>query len=200
MIKRLFDIVFSVLGIMIIFPVFIIIIILQIIFTGKRIFFIQERVGRFGKVFFIIKFRTMNLKSNYNSVSIKGENRITKFGSFLRKYKIDEIPEIWNVLKGDMSFVGPRPDVPEYVNKLTDDQKIILNLRPGITGPASIKYKNEEEILSKQYDPINYYNKVIFPDKIRLNLNYIKYRNIYTDIKMILYTILGLNLKEEYYN
>ena len=133
-----------------------------------------------------------------SSISVAGESRITPLGAKLRKYKLDELPELWNVLIGNMSFVGPRPDVPGYADKLEGESRLILKLKPGITGPASLKYRNEEELLAVQDDPIRYNDEVIFPDKVRINLNYLKYWNFGLDIKIIIYTILGRDLKEDY--
>ena len=154
------------------------------------VFFKQERTGRYGKPFMIYKFRSMRLGHGGNSISVKGENRITPLGAILRKYKIDELPELWNVFIGEMSLVGPRPDVPEYMNALEGEERKILELRPGITGPASLKYKNEEELLAEQSDPIRYYNEVIWPDKIRINLDYYKNRGFVTDMLLILKTVI----------
>ena len=130
-----------------------------------------------------------------SSVSVAGENRITPFGAKLRKYKLDELPELWNVLIGDMSFVGPRPDVPGYADKLVGEDRKILLLKPGITSPASIKYRNEEELLAQQIDPIKYNDEVIFPDKVKINLNYLENWSFITDIKLIIYTILSKDYK-----
>lgn len=130
-----------------------------------------------------------------SSVSVAGENRITPFGAKLRKYKLDELPELWNVLIGDMSFVGPRPDVPGYADKLVGEDRKILLLKPGITGLASIKYRNEEELLAQQADPIKYNDEVIFPDKVKINLNYLENWSFITDIKLIIYTILSKDYK-----
>ena len=117
----------------------------------------------------------------------------------MRKYKLDELPELWNVLIGDMSFVGPRPDVPGYADKLIGEDRKILQLKPGITGPASLKYRNEEELLARQEDPVKYNDEVIFPDKVRINLNYLNHWNFWLDIKIIVYTVLGKELKEKYF-
>jgi len=199
--KFLFDRVISFISILILLPIFIICSILILIkMPGGPIFFKQKRVGRNGKLFTMYKFRTMIVDHNGNSISVKGESRITPLGAKLRKYKIDELPELWNVLIGDMSFVGPRPDVPGYADMLTGEERKILELRPGITGPASLKYKNEEEILAKQDDPIRYNNEVIYPDKVRINLNYMKHQSFWLDIKIIIYTLTGKNLKEDYFN
>jgi lipopolysaccharide/colanic/teichoic acid biosynthesis glycosyltransferase len=134
--------------------------------------FVQKRIGRHGKAFKMYKFRTMQKHHNGSSVSVKGESRITPLGAFLRKWKLDELPELWNVWIGDMSFVGPRPDVPGYADLLEGENRKILLLRPGITGPASLKYRNEEELLANQENPQKYNDEVIFPDKVRINLHY----------------------------
>tara|TARA_B100000214_G_scaffold375432_1_gene361752 strand:- start:1370 stop:1954 length:585 start_codon:yes stop_codon:yes gene_type:complete len=188
--KRLFDIMFSFIGLIILSPLFLFICILLKIFSNESIFFIQKRVGRNSKIFDIIKFRSMiSDKENKNTVSIKGDSRVTKIGSLLRKYKLDELPELYNVLKGDMSIVGPRPDVPGYADKLKGEERKILELKPGITSLSSLKYINEEEILASKKDPISYNNKVIFPDKTRINLDYYYNNNIWIDIKIIFATI-----------
>lgn len=122
-------------------------------------------------------------------ITVKGDNRITPLGVRLRKYKLDELPELWNVLKGDMSFVGPRPDVPEYADKLTGEAREILKLRPGITGPATLKYANEEEILAKVDDPVKYNDEVIFPDKVKINHEYLKNHTLLGDVKIIFKTV-----------
>lgn len=155
------------------------------------VFFRQERVGKNGKLFTLVKFRTMSVGHNGSSISVKGESRITPLGAILRKYKLDELPELWNVLRGEMSFVGPRPDVPGYADKLTGEDREMLQLRPGITGPASMKYANEEEILFQQPDPVKYNDEVIWPDKVRINLEYMKRRTFLMDLKIIIYTVLG---------
>lgn len=132
----------------------------------------------------------MVLNHRGNTMTLSGENRITSLGVKLRKYKLDELPELWNILKGDMSFVGPRPDVPEYISRLDNHEKLFLGLRPGLTSPASIKYKNEEEIVASNPDPQKYYNEVIWPDKVRLNLEYYRARSFFGDIWLILMTII----------
>ena len=133
----------------------------------------------------------MTVSHSGSSVSVAGESRITPLGATLRKYKLDELPELWNVLKGDMSFVGPRPDVPGYADKLEGHYKDILKLKPGITGPASMKYRDEEELLANVDDPQMYNDKVIYPDKIRLNLYYLEHYSFIKDIQMIFCTVLG---------
>ena len=195
MMKFLFDRLASFFGLLIIWPVLIIVtILIKIKMPGGPVFFTQERVGRNGKLFTMYKFRSMTVSHSGSSISVAGESRITPFGAKLRKYKIDELPELWNVLIGDMSFVGPRPDVPGYADMLKGEDRDILKLRPGITGPASLKYRNEEELLSHVDDPIKYNNEVIFPDKVRINLYYLHNYSFWTDIKLILCTVLGKNM------
>ena len=154
------------------------------------ILFRQKRVGQYGKLFTIIKFRTMSVSHHGSSISVAGESRITPLGAKLRKYKLDELPELWNVLIGDMSFVGPRPDVPGYAEQLKGKDKDILRLKPGITGPATLKYRNEEELLAQQIDPQRYNNEVIFPDKVKINLDYFHHRSFWGDLCIIIKTIL----------
>ena len=165
---------------------------------GGPVFFTQKRVGRHGKLFTLVKFRTMAVNHAGNSISVKGESRITPLGATLRKYKLDELPGLWNVLKDDMSFVGPRPDVPGYADQLTGEERKILKLRPGITGPASMKYANEEEILAQQPDPVKYNDEVIYPDKVRINLEYLKRQSFFLDLKIIVFTVLGKKLKDDW--
>ena len=193
MTKRLFDIIFSFLGLILLLPLFIIVSILIKVDSSGPIFFLQERVGLYGKYFKIIKFRSMKVNHNDSlTVTLKNDKRITRIGRKLRKYKIDEIPELMNVLIGDMSFVGPRPDVPGFADLLKGNDRNILKLRPGITSLASIKYLNEEQLLLEQEDPIAYNNDVIFPDKVKMNLNYYENNNIWIDIKIIFATVFTL--------
>ena len=188
--KRLFDLFFSIIGLIVLSPILIIVSIVVKTSSRGPLFFIQERVGKDGVLFNIIKFRTMFVDQDHNSsISIEGDNRITKTGSFLRKYKLDELPQLMNVLIGDMSFVGPRPDVPGYADKLIGDDRDILKLRPGITGPASLYYSNEEYILSQQKDPLAYNDNVIYPDKVKINIDYYQNNSIWLDIKIIFATI-----------
>lgn len=153
------------------------------------IFFIQERVGQHGHLFKMIKFRTMITSHSGVSVTIKGESRITPVGAVLRKYKIDELPELFNVLIGQMSFVGPRPDVPGFADKLIGEDRKILELKPGITGPATLLYANEEEILVSVSDPVKYNEEVIFPKKVNINLEYYYNNSFCGDFRIILKTI-----------
>jgi lipopolysaccharide/colanic/teichoic acid biosynthesis glycosyltransferase len=198
--KRLFDIISSFLGLIFMMPVFLIIATLIKIKMPGPVFFIQERVAQHFRLFGMVKFRTMIVNHHGNMITIKGEERITRLGAILRKYKLDELPQLWNVLKGDMSMVGPRPDLPEKANKLTGNERLILSVPPGITSPACLKYWNEEEILSIRNDPYRYMQKVIIPDKIRLNLNYIKNQSFGLDLKIFLFTIIKHQLKGSFWN
>lgn len=196
MLKFLFDRIVALFGLLFLWPVLIIVaILIKVKMPGGPAFFTQKRVGRNGKLFTMYKFRSMTVSHSGSSISVAGESRITPFGAVLRKYKLDELPELWNVLKGDMSFVGPRPDVPGYADALVGKDRDILKLRPGITGPASLKYRNEEELLSTVDDPIAYNNEIIFPDKVRINLYYLNNYSFWMDIKMIICTVLGKNME-----
>jgi lipopolysaccharide/colanic/teichoic acid biosynthesis glycosyltransferase len=189
--KRVFDFCAALAGIILLLPAFFIISVLIKLKMPGPVFFRQQRVGQHGRLFTMVKFRTMKVNHSGSSISVKGERRITPLGSVLRKYKLDELPELWNVLKGDMSLVGPRPDVPGYADQLQGDDRRILLLKPGITGPASLKYANEEELLAKQTDPVQYNDKVIYPDKVRLNLKYLDNWSFGLDLKIIFYTVAG---------
>ena len=155
-------------------------------------FFVQSRVGKGGRVFRVVKIRTMRSDGeNTTTVTRSGDPRITPLGRFLRKTKIDELPQLWNVLVGQMSLVGPRPDVPGYADKLTGAERAILSLRPGITGPATLKYRDEEDILALQDDPERYNYEVIYPDKVQINLQYIRDWSFLGDLRYLLATVLG---------
>jgi lipopolysaccharide/colanic/teichoic acid biosynthesis glycosyltransferase len=190
MTKRLFDIFFSILGLLILCPIFLGISLLILIIDGPPIFFQQERVGRYGKSFKIWKFRTMNFKISGPLITVAGDKRITRIGKLLRLYKLDELPQVINVLKGDMSFVGPRPEVQKYVDLYTEEQRKVLNYLPGITDPASLKYHNESEILKSSVDYEKLYIKEIMPDKLSINLQYLAERSLIKDAKIILKTII----------
>lgn len=195
-IKWIFDRFISLIGLFFLCPVLAIVgILIRMRMPGGPVLFSQKRVGRDGKMFVLHKFRSMNMSHSGSPVSVAGEKRITPLGAVLRKYKLDELPELWNVLKGDMSFVGPRPDVPGYADRLTGEEKRILELRPGITGPASLKYRNEEELLANVESPQEYNDTVIYPDKVRLNLYYLNHYSFLKDIQMILCTIFGQKMK-----
>ena len=191
-IKHLFDKTAALFGIIILSPIMLIIFIIhKIVMPGGSFIFKQERVGQFGRIFNIYKIRTMktNDENNNNFVTTANDNRILPFGKWLRRTKFDEIVELINVLKGEMSLVGPRPDVKGYADKLEGEDRKILELRPGITGPASLKYINEEEILAKVDNPQQYNDEVIFPDKVKINLDYYYNRSFWGDIRIILNTI-----------
>lgn len=195
--KNIFDRIVALLGLLFLWPVLVIVAVcIKYKMPNGPIIFTQKRVGQYGKLFTMYKFRSMVVNSSDSSISVAGERRITPFGAVLRKYKLDELPELWNVLIGNMSFVGPRPDVPGYADKLEGDARRVLELKPGITGPASLKYSNEEYLLSLQANPQRYNDEVIFPDKVRINLHYLKHRSFAYDLKLIIYTILGKNIKE----
>lgn len=190
--KWIFDRLVSLIGLLFLWPIFIVVaIFIKIKMPGGPVLFVQKRVGQYGKLFNMYKFRSMTVGHSGSSVSVAGESRITPLGVKLRKYKLDELPELWNVLKGDMSFVGPRPDVPGYADQLEGHDRDILKLKPGITGPASMKYRDEEELLAKVDDPQKYNDEVIYPDKIRINLYYLEHYSFIKDIQMILCTVLG---------
>ena len=189
MLKRTFDILLSVFAIFLLFPFFLLVSFLIVIDSGFPIFFLQKRIGRGAKEFNIIKFRTMKTNNENITVTVSDDSRITRIGKYLRKTKIDELPEILNVLFGQMSFVGPRPDVKGYADKLKGANRKILALRPGITGPASLKYYNEEYILSQKSNPKKYNDEVIFPDKVKINMHYFHNRSFFLDLKIIFATI-----------
>lgn len=183
-------------GLLILWPILLLVaIMIRVKMPGGPVIFKQKRVGQDGKLFTMYKFRSMTVSHSGSSVSVAGESRITPLGAKLRKYKFDELPELWNVLKGDMSFVGPRPDVPGYADKLEGHDRNILKLKPGITGPASLKYRNEEELLAKIENPQKYNDEVIYPDKIKINLYYLEHYSFLKDIQMIICTVLGKNMK-----
>lgn len=192
--KRLFDIFFSLLGLILISPFLIIISIIIKITSEGPAFFLQERLGQYEKPFYIYKFRTMvvNAESLGKQITVKDDNRITKVGKILRRYKIDELPQLINVLLGEMSFVGPRPEVRKYVDLYTKEQKEIFKVKPGITDYASIEYRNENDLLSKVDDAEQYYINTIMQDKISLNKKYIENNNLFIDVKIIIKTILKL--------
>ena len=209
-VKWIFDRTVALLGLLFLWPVILVTAILvKIKMPGGPAFFVQKRVGKYGKLFDCHKFRTMTVNHNGSTVSVAGDSRITPFGAKLRHYKIDELPGLWDVLIGNMSFVGPRPDVPGYADKLKGDDRDILKLRPGITGPATLKYRIEDEMIaayvakkqsegdarSMQEIAIEYNDNVIYPDKVRLNCYYYRHYSFVKDIQMILCTVLGRHMK-----
>ncbi|WP_338409028.1 sugar transferase [uncultured Flavobacterium sp.] len=180
MYKRLFDLIFALVGLLFLMGPLLILYVLATIDTKQNGFFLQERIGQFGTTFIIYKIRTFSLSP---------EKPVSKFGAFLRKSKLDEIPQLWNVLKGEMSFVGPRPDVEGYYDILEGESRKILELKPGLTSTASIKYAYEDAILAKQENPLKYNDTVIFPDKIKINLDYYYSNSMYGDLKIIWKTL-----------
>ncbi|WP_278630419.1 sugar transferase [Parabacteroides goldsteinii] len=193
--KLFFDRIMSFIGLILLSPVFLVVtLLIKIKMPGGPVIFKQKRVGQHGRLFIMYKFRSMIVSHSGSSVSVKGESRITPLGIKLRKYKLDELPELWNVLIGDMSFVGPRPDVPGYADKLEGDDRRMLLLKPGITGPASLKYRNEEELLAEQENPLKYNDEILFPDKVKINIEYLDNWSFWNDIKIIIYTVLGKDM------
>ena len=195
-IKYIFDRFFALVAIILLFPVLLIISVAIITGTGSPVFFRQIRAGRKGKPFTILKFRTMNASEYKNTVSIANDPRNTRVGAALRKWKLDELPELFNVLVGDMSFVGPRPDMTSYAESLKGEDRKILSLRPGITGPATLKYINEEEILAGVTNPVEYNDQVIYPDKVRINLKYLEQYSLTEDLRIIYHTLIRKKIDE----
>ena len=193
--KRLFDFTFAIFGLTILSPVLIILSLIIITSPGP-ILYSQKRVGRQGRLFTLYKFRTMIHNADTmsgGSITVENDDRITAIGKLLRRWKLDELPTLWNVLKGDMSFVGPRPDVPGYADKLEGESRRVLGMRPGITGPATLKYSNEEQFLAEVDNPKKYNDEVIFPDKVKINLEYMDNLSLWMDIKIIFKTIFRKN-------
>ena len=218
LIKFLFDRIISFIGLLLLWPILLIVaVLIKIKMPGGPAFFVQDRVGKDGILFKCHKFRTMTVKHNGSTVSVAGDSRITPFGARLRHYKLDELPGLWDVLIGKMSFVGPRPDVSGYADKLAGDDREVLKLRPGITGPATLKYRLEDEMiaeyickmkneelrvkngiplgLSDQELAVWYNDNVIYPDKVRLNCYYYRHYSFIKDIQMIFCTVLGRKMK-----
>ena len=217
--KWLFDKLISLIGLISLSPLLLIVALLIKWKMPGPILFCQQRVGRYGRIFTVYKFRTMTVKaeasvasrnSEATSLAYQEQSRITPLGEKLRRYKLDELPELWNVLKGDMSFVGPRPDVPGYADQLQGEDREVLLLRPGITGPASLKYRNEDDILEAVDEALQkgrselpmgittvqeYNDNVIYPDKVRLNRYYLHHYSFIKDIKMIVCTVLGKRME-----
>lgn len=198
--KQIFDKLMALIGLIFLSPILLIVAALIKMKMPGPVLFKQKRVGQHGKLFTVYKFRSMTVSkaaataskgSAATSIASTEQSRITPLGEKLRRYKLDELPELWNVLKGDMSFVGPRPDVPGYADQLEGEAREMLKLKPGITGPASLKYRNEEELLASVDNPQQYNDDVIFPDKVRLNLYYLRHYSFVADIKMIVCTVLG---------
>ena len=210
LLKFLFDRVVSFIGLLLLWPLLIVMaILIKIKMPGGPAFFTQKRVGKNGKLFTCHKFRSMTVKHSGSTVSVAGDSRITPLGATLRHYKIDELPGLWDVMIGNMSFVGPRPDVPGYADRLEGDNRIVLKLRPGITGPDTLKYRLEDEMISEyvaqkqkegdirtaQEIAEEFNDRVIYPDKVRINKYYYEHYSFIKDIQMIFCTVLGKNMK-----
>ena len=208
--KWIFDRLVSLIGLLLLWPILLIVAILvKVKMPGGPAFFVQKRVGLNGKLFDCHKFRTMTVTHNGSTVSVAGDSRITPLGAKLRHWKLDELPGLWDVLIGNMSFVGPRPDVPGYADKLQGDDRDVLKLRPGITGPATLKYRLEDEMISEyvaqkkkegdtrpmQEIAVEYNDAVIYPDKVRLNCYYYRHYSFIKDIQMIVCTVLGRKME-----
>ncbi len=190
--KRGFDVMVALLGLILTSWLILLAWLAATLSTGYNGFFTQLRVGRYGRPFYVIKLRTMKVfQEPGTSVTTENDPRITTLGKLLRKTKIDELPQLLNVLVGDMSLVGPRPDVPGFADKLEGEDRIILSVRPGITGPATLKYRDEEEILAAQPDPESYNNQVIYPDKVKINREYVEHYSFAKDLTYILHTVTG---------
>lgn len=208
--KWLFDRLAALVGLLFLWPVLLVVaLMIKVKMPGGPAIFTQKRVGRGGRLFTCHKFRTMTVKHSGSTVSVAGDSRITPLGAKLRHYKLDELPGLWDVLIGNMSFVGPRPDVPGYADRLSGDDRDVLKLRPGITGPATLKYRLEDEMISDyvarqqaegdsrpmQEIATEYNDRVIYPDKVRLNCYYYRHYSFWKDIQMIFATVLGFKVK-----
>ena len=210
LLKYLFDRIVSLIGLLVLWPVLLVVaVLIRIKMPGGPVLFVQKRVGLGGELFDCHKFRTMTVNHGGSTVSVAGDSRITPLGAKLRHWKLDELPGLWDVLIGKMSFVGPRPDVPGYADKLTGDDRDVLKLRPGITGPATLKYRLEDEMIAEyvagrqaagdsrdaQAIAEEYNDTVIYPDKVRLNCYYYRHYSFPTDLRMILCTVLGRKME-----
>jgi lipopolysaccharide/colanic/teichoic acid biosynthesis glycosyltransferase len=191
---RFFDILFSSLGLIILFPLFLVISLLIVCTSQGNIFYLQKRVGKNNKDFTLFKFRTMKINADKKGLLTVGEKdtRIIKMGRFLRKYKLDELPQLWNVLIGNMSLVGPRPEVRKYVDLYNDEQKRVLEVRPGITDYASIMYVNENQLLAQSENPEKHYIEIIMPEKLKINLHYIENQSLKEYFKILFSTVKSI--------
>jgi lipopolysaccharide/colanic/teichoic acid biosynthesis glycosyltransferase len=195
MLKRFFDTLLSVVGLICAFPALVLIAVLVVITDGRPVLFVQERIGRNGRRFKIFKFRTMTVAKEFDGFEPGQKSRVTGVGRVLRKTKLDELPQLWNVLIGDMSFVGPRPEVPEWVAAFPDRWATVHGVRPGITDPAAIEYRNEEELLAASSDPAQTYRTVILPRKLDMYETYVAERSFLGDVRIILQTLGVVLLK-----
>lgn len=187
--KRLLDILLAAMLLILCAPVFAIIALAVKLSSPGPVLFRQERIGRYGVPFQILKFRTMRVNAAGPHITVGGDDRITPVGRFLRAWKLDELPQLWNILKGEMGFVGPRPEVPEFVSQFDAEDMVIFQVRPGLTDLASLKYRNEEAVLARQSDPLTYYRHVILPDKLALARRYVLSRSLWLDLKIMLWTV-----------
>jgi lipopolysaccharide/colanic/teichoic acid biosynthesis glycosyltransferase len=188
--KRMFDFVAAAIGTLVLSPALLVLLLLVKLTSPGPVFYRQERVGRNGKSFRIVKFRSMfeDADKRGPAITSAGDHRITALGRLLRRFKLDELPQLWNVLRGEMSLVGPRPEVPCYVESYSDSQRRVLAVRPGITDPGSIRYRHEEQVLGDQPDPDRYYREVVLPDKLNLNLEYLSHMSFSYDLSLLLRT------------
>lgn len=192
--KRIFDILFAFTGLLLAGWLIVVLYVLTCIDTGKNGMFTQKRIGQYGKPFVIYKLRSIA------RITPEGRWIVTSYGRFLRKYKLDELPQFFNILKGDMSAVGPRPDIPGYYDKLEGDDREVLQLKPGLTGPSNLKYWDEEYILAKHPDPVWYNDQILFPDKVKINLCYLKKQSIWLDMKIIVFTLFKKKFEDSYFS
>ncbi|MEM7366038.1 MAG: sugar transferase [Pseudomonadota bacterium] len=196
-IKRLFDLVLSMFGLALTGGFILVGWLVATVDTGENGFFRQARIGRFGIPFKVVKLRTMkNVSSQESTVTVRGDSRITPIGSWLRRLKLDELPQLWNVLVGEMSFVGPRPDVAGFADRLTGEDRVILSIRPGITGPATLQFRDEEVLLASQTDPERYNRETLYPEKVRINRMYVEHYSFGKDVQYIVRTIFAADNKE----
>jgi len=187
--KRAFDVFASAGGLVLLWPIIAVCAMIARRDSGGSGIYRQHRVGRHGRAFDVLKIRTMRADLPGSTVTVANDRRITGSGRVFRRFKLDELPQLWNVLVGDMSLVGPRPDVPGYADRLAESERALLELRPGITGPATIKYRHEEAILARHADPVEFNDRVLYPDKVRLNLDYLENYRFLDDIRYILMTV-----------
>jgi lipopolysaccharide/colanic/teichoic acid biosynthesis glycosyltransferase len=187
--KSVFDRAAAALGILLTAPIMLICALAVWLDDGAPVFFRQVRVGRSGRVFRLVKFRSMRSGQPGTSITVSKDSRITRVGNFLRSYKLDELPQLWNVLRGEMSFVGPRPELPEFVDLASAEWRILLSVKPGITDLATLVYRNEERILFQQPDPQKYYREVVLPAKLALSIAFIRTSNFWLECKLIAYTV-----------
>lgn len=188
--RQLFDQILAAVILLILSPILLLVALAVLLESGRPILFTQSRVGREGKLFQLLKFRTMRQGQSGAAITAKGDSRITRTGKFLRKFKLDELPQFWNVIRGDMSLVGARPEVPQFVDMNSPAWNLVLKFRPGITDPASIAYRNEEALLAANADPIRFYEETVLPAKLALNIAYLEKRSFWMDLRIIGQTAL----------